>query len=79
MRQKAQEQKPAVVITLGAGDIDRLVEPIAEALQDERPLCCPTALLKDRSLCFAERLSYLGYTKLMNNLPPLWGGLGWVL
>ena len=38
VRQKAQEQKPAVVITLGAGDIDRLVEPIAEALQDGGPL-----------------------------------------
>ena len=38
VRQKAQEQKPAVVITLGAGDIDRLVEPIAEALQNEGPL-----------------------------------------
>lgn len=34
VRQKAHEQAPAVVITLGAGDIDRLVEPIAEALLD---------------------------------------------
>ena len=32
IQQKAQEHTPAVVITLGAGDIDRLVRPIKEVL-----------------------------------------------
>lgn len=35
--QKVKEHLPAVVITFGAGDIDRLVEPIARALQEEGP------------------------------------------